>query len=82
MHRTYGRICFNCASQEYDMNGLVAGNPFTLAVIPAGIQNYRIPSARRGESKLLWVFFVLSVLCCGLFFFLAGFSILKNIAGV
>jgi len=75
--RMYGRICSNCSSQEYDVKGLVAGNPFKPATILAGIQNYRTASERTGESILLWF----------LFFggwgvvFSSGFSIFENLAG-
>lgn len=65
--RIYERIYYSCESQEYAVKGVVVGSPFYLPTILACIQNYRIPSATKGENILL-------------VFFSSGFSILKSTA--
>lgn len=53
--RIYRRIYYSCESQEYAVKGVVVGSPFNLPTILAGIQNYRFPSATKGENILSYL---------------------------
>lgn len=55
--RPQGRVFLNCSNLECDMKALVADSTFMPATVFAGIQNFGIPSATKGERILLLIFF-------------------------